>query len=296
MSQPTPLQTPESNIASGVFQALLSKCKNERVVGKKLCLLLDYDGTLTPIVQRPELAQLDAAGLSRLKRLSQHPQVHLALISGRSVEQLQGFLQSILPAPLLLCGLHGGQVWEADKGTWLQKPDDTLMQAKDVFQGIVLDTIAHPQGEILPLGVSIEEKGYSFAVHYRLADEETGKRIHGQIEALFAHSEAAQAHFRLQSGHQVIEIVPKTFNKGAGVQFCLNHWGVTSDNSLALFAGDDKTDEIGIQATLHAGGEGIAIGVLPSEMQQLSVQEQAQVLCLPTPEVLHYFMEALLED
>jgi trehalose 6-phosphate phosphatase len=283
----------QSNTQSNVALHLLNTCKQAVASGKTLVLLLDYDGTLTPIVQRPEDAQLSADGLTRLKRLSLHPQVRLALISGRSVEQLKHFTYSILPAPILMAGLHGGQLYDAEHEAWLSQPSEALEQAKVLFQQIVLQAISDKGN--LPEGVAIEEKGFSFAVHYRLAHTEVAERIPGQVQALFQQSESAQAQFRLQHGHCVIEIVPKTFNKGAGVQSCLAHWGLKPEASLVVFAGDDKTDEVGIRAAVEFGGLGVAVGVKPSAMAGLTLEQQDQVMPLQSPAEVQMFLEHLLE-
>ena len=282
----------QRNMPNNSLLQLLNLCKDALASNKALALLLDYDGTLTPIVQRPEAAQLSADGLTRLKQLAMHPRVKLALISGRSVEQLKGFMQSVLPAPLLMAGLHGGQLYDAEYDAWLSQPGEALQQAKAIFQAIVMQAI-NIEGA-LPEGVSVEEKGFSFAIHYRLTSTEVAERIPGQVEALFVQSESAQQYFRLQHGHCVVEIVPKAFNKGAGVASCLARWGLPPKDVFAVFAGDDKTDEVGMVATLNYGGVGVAVGVSPVSMQALSLEQQKALAVLNSPAEMQEFLEQLL--
>jgi trehalose 6-phosphate phosphatase len=265
--------------------------------GKTLALLLDYDGTLTPIVSRPEDAQLNTEGLNTLKRLAQSPFVRLALISGRSVEQLQGFVGSILPAPLFLAGLHGGQVWNTETQRWSQRPDENLVSLKNTFlkqvEAGIVDTF-----QSLPEGVRFEEKGFSFALHYRLAEGSVGQAVHEIFESLYRQTPEIQQAFRLQAGHCVIEIVPQAFNKGAGVRFCLTQWQKANPqlNLVPLFAGDDKTDEIGLKAVLDLGGIGIAVTVPPEQMLGLSEGEQNQLISFEDPHEMQVFLRLLAES
>jgi trehalose 6-phosphate phosphatase len=282
-----------NNMQTNPSTLLLESCQQAVASGKTLVLMLDYDGTLTPIVQRPEDAQLGADGLTRLKRLSLHPNMRLALISGRSVEQLKGFTNTVLPAPILMAGLHGGQLYDAEQDTWLQQPGEVLKQAKALFQQIVVQAIS--EATTLPEGVSIEEKGFSFAVHYRLASTEVAERIPGQVEALFHQSEPTQEHFRLQHGHCVIEIVPQHFNKGAGVKACLEYWELTPETSFVLFAGDDKTDEVGMLAAIEAGGSAIAVGLNTETMQGLNSEQKGKVVKFSSPDDVQSFLSQLLD-
>ncbi len=264
--------------------------------GHHLAVMLDYDGTLTPIVSRPEEAQLDTEGLQTLVDLATHPQIRLALISGRSVEQLQGFIHSILPQPILLAGLHGGQVWDALNNQCLAEPDENLVNLKAQFLQDVYNHILTKYGE-LPQGITFEEKGYSFALHYRLADETTGLDVHQIFQNAFDLDAIVHNAFRIQAGHSVIEIVPKPFNKGEGVRFCVDYWQKQDPKArlFPVFAGDDKTDEVGLKATLALGGAGIAVGVDPQEMLALKHEEQEALWVLKDPAGMQSVLKALVQ-
>ncbi len=264
--------------------------------GHHLAIMLDYDGTLTPIVARPEEAQLDAEGLQTLVDLATHPQIRLALISGRSVEQLQGFIDSILPQPILLAGLHGGQVWDAQNNQCLAEPNENLVNLKAQFLQDVYNHILTKYGE-LPQGITFEEKGYSFALHYRLAEDAVGQDVHQVFQNAFNLDATVRNAFRIQAGHSVIEIVPKPFNKGEGVHFCMDYWQRQDPQArfFPLFAGDDKTDEVGLKAVLALGGAGIAVNVDPQEMLALSQQEQEALWVLKDPAEMQAVLKALLQ-
>lgn len=279
------------------LEALVSRLLDEVRKGRTLALLLDYDGTLTPIVSRPEEAQLNREGLETLKRLADWPFLRLALISGRSVEQLQGFIALILPAPLLLAGLHGGQVLNANSQTWLQRPDEGLVSLKNTFLQQVKTAIIKAF-QVMPEGVRLEEKGYSFALHYRLAEASIGQAVHQLFESCYHASDAISQAFRLQAGHCVIEIVPQAFNKGAGVRFCLSQWQAVNPylDILPVFAGDDKTDEMALKVVLDLGGVGIAVTVPPQQMQGLNEAEQNQLISFEDPYEMQAFLRLLVES
>ena len=264
--------------------------------GHHLGIMLDYDGTLTPIVARPEDAQLNAEGLQTLMDLATHSQIHLALISGRSVEQLQGFIKSILPQPILLAGLHGGQVWDALNNQCLAEPDENLVNLKTQFLQDVYNQILRKYGE-LPQGITFEEKGFSFALHYRLADKAIGLDVHQFFQEAFDVDATVHNAFRIQTGHSVIEIVPKPFNKGAGVRFCFDYWQKNDPKAslFPVFAGDDKTDEVGLKAVLELGGAGIAVNVNPQHMNALSSQEQDALWVLKDPAEMQSVLKALVQ-
>ncbi len=263
--------------------------------GQHLALMLDYDGTLTPIVSRPQDAQLNEEGLKTLVALAQHPQIQLAIISGRSVEQLKHFMQDILPQTLLLAGLHGGQVWDAFHNLPLAEPDEALVQLKTQFLQMISNQLLATYGEI-PQGVSFEEKGYTFALHFRLAEATLAREVHALFQKMFDEMPAIHNAFRVQTGHCVIEIVPKPFNKGAGVQFCVDYWKAQHPQTsfFPLFAGDDKTDELGLKAVLTLEGAGIAVSVDPQHMQALTPHERDALWVLKDPAELHVVLKALV--
>ncbi|XVJ51378.1 MAG: trehalose-phosphatase [Vampirovibrio sp.] len=281
---------------SKTIEALSTKLIQQVDAGKTLALMLDYDGTLTPIVSRPQDAQLDEAGLRCLQRLIKHPQIRVALISGRSVEQLQHFIQSISPLPMLLAGLHGGQVYNAQTQAFLQAPSPSLMALKDSFLEqlqAALSTEAHS----LPEGLLIEEKGYSFALHYRLASAPIGQEAVAVFKDIFESDLLLKEAFRLQAGHAVIEVVPKAFNKGGGVRFCMNYWQQASPDLafVPLFAGDDQTDEVGLKAVLDLNGVGVAVQVAPDQMTQLTPEEQSTLYALESPSEVQAVLQGLCE-
>ncbi len=234
-----------------------------------LWLVLDYDGTLTPIVARPEDAVLDVAMAEKLAQLSAHPHIKWALLSGRNIEQLTGFMEPHGLTPDVLCGLHGGemQVWDAATGKykWVQQPSESYPVLSDAFRKHVTEALGkvYPKEQWLGLGLAIEEKHHCFALHYRQADDAVAEQAEAIFREHYQQSSEIQAQFRLQAGKKVIEIVPTAFNKGAGINSVIAHWQQSKSPNVApsmLFVGDDKTDDAGFQAVQALGGAGIHVG------------------------------------
>ncbi len=212
--------------------------------GTPTLIALDYDGTLTDIVERPELAKISDSGRERLFTLSQHSDVALSVISGRSVDTLRGFLKGpeggVEGQSIILCGLHGGEIWDASKNEWLRRPDPALRTDVGIFRQRLEDRL-RAEG-LSDSGLLVEDKGYSVALHYRQAPEleSEASRImwelydQGDFEYKFA----------MRDGKNVIEMLPQEFSKGSALELLANRMKKETAQPIQIVAaGDDLTDE-----------------------------------------------------
>jgi trehalose-phosphatase len=225
-------------------------------------IILDYDGTLTPIVQQPEDAVLSPEHAEILKRLNSLPCLSWALLSGRSVEQLQGFVSPHDIDVPYLAGLHGGELWQANADNnnhWLEQPGDHYKGLSNTFQQQVEDAVdaLYPKSTWDSIGIAIEEKAHCFALHYRRAKDDIAQTAEEAFKNLYRSQQAIKEQFRLQPGKKVIEIVPSTFNKGAGIHNIMA--AVNMPSAIPIFIGDDLTDEIGFEAVNKLGGFSILV-------------------------------------
>ncbi len=251
-----------------------------------LWLVLDYDGTLTPIVARPEDAMLDDTMAATLANLSAHEHIRWALLSGRNIAQLQGFMAPHALTPDVLCGLHGGemQVWQANSKayTWAEKPSDSYPVLSNAFMAHVTQALgkAYPPEQWLGLGLAIEEKHHCFALHYRQAADDVAQQAEAIFRQHYQESPEIQAQFRLQAGKKVIEIVPTAFNKGAGIEKITSYWQpfvAGNAQPTLLFVGDDKTDDAGFTTVARMGGAGIHVGGQATTGAQYGLADVAAV-------------------
>lgn len=193
-----------------------------------LVLLLDYDGTLVPITDVPELARPDERVLSLLEALSARPRTRVHVVSGRSRETLDAWLGH------LRVGLHAehGAFSRSPDGTWTEPPpfDDTWRpRAIEIFNDFA---------ERTP-GSLVEEKRASLAFHYRMADREYGPRQANDLKVHLA-ATFTNAPVELLSGDHVVELRPHGANKGQVVARLAPE--LPAHALIAAF-GDDRTDE-----------------------------------------------------
>lgn len=185
-------------------------------------LAFDFDGTLAPIVARPDDARVPLAISQRLAQLAERRPV--AIITGRSIEDVQPRLGF---RPHHLVGNHGAQ-------TQPLTPD--VAQAWSTTMLDPLRTTLAQQAAVLhAAGVQVEDKGLSLALHYRLApDRAQALALIDQLLQPLADG------LRRFGGKCVENIIPAAApDKGDAVVALLRSTGATS----LLFVGDDLNDE-----------------------------------------------------
>jgi len=202
--------------------------KSHLFSGKKIAFFLDYDGTLTPIVSRPELAVISSQMQDIVKRLSQR--YTTAIVSGRMREDVEKLVG--IPG-LIYAGSHGFDI----KG-----PQVSMVQpqAKETIP-LVSKIIERLKKELSSLkGVIVEEKKFSVAVHYRLADQREVPGIKTLVQELIQENKS----LRFMKGKKVFEILPAIdWNKGKAVKWVMNTLGIDWEDFSVVYIGDDTTDE-----------------------------------------------------
>lgn len=199
-------------------------------------LLLDFDGTLVPLAERPEGVVVTRDLITRLNQLSDLFEGRLALVSGRAIEVLDDFGF----AGLSIAGSHGAE-WRLPDGSrdGLDRPD-ALDEAKAAF-------IAFAEGKD---GVLFEDKPLGAALHFRLAPSFADASID------LAREMAGGLH--LQHGHDMIEVRVGGVNKGTAISELMSH--APFAGFRPVFLGDDVTDEDGFARVGDHGGHGVLVG------------------------------------
>ena len=200
-------------------------------------VFLDYDGTLTPIVSRPELATLSESMRDVLRRLS--ARFPVAIVSGRDIGVV-GELVGI-----------DGFVYVGSHGLDIQGPPGSGLR-KEIGREAVPDLNAAEaalrRGVSTVQGAVVERKRFSLSTHVRLVA--SGDRP--SVEALVAKQAKARSLLRLEGGKMLFELRPDVvWDKGAAVLWLLDAAGL--DAGSALFIGDDLTDETVFQAMAGRG-------------------------------------------
>ncbi len=227
--------------------AVWPSVSNQLQNAEQVLLLFDYDGTLTPIASRPELAQLSSQTEELLSALSRRSKYILGIISGRSLADVRARvgIQEIVYA-----GNHGLEI--QGRGLDFVHPEaEGLKEDMDrIFQRLEKALAACP-------GVVLEHKGYSLSLHYRLTPPEGVKEVEAAYNAAvkpFVDS----GQVRLTSGKKVLEVRPNLpWDKGKAITKIQAEY---PQASLTVFFGDDRTDEDGFAAVEAGGGISVFVG------------------------------------
>jgi alpha,alpha-trehalase len=240
----------ESSVSPSNLKDLPSALENiqkiqERLKGSRLALFLDYDGTLTPIVRRPEMAVLSEDMRNTVERLTR--QCFVAVISGRDLADVKKLVGI---SSLHYAGSHGFDI-SGPEGKHLENQMGTdflpdLEKAEKKIQ---------PRIDGIP-GAHIERKKFSRAVHYREVDEENV----GKVEEAVDEAVEIFPSLRKSYGKKVFEIQPKiNWDKGKALLWILQALHLDKPDVLPLYIGDDVTDEDAF-CVLAEKGIGIVVG------------------------------------
>lgn len=191
----------------------------DAVLARRPLLAFDFDGTLAPIVPRPDDARAPGSVVRSLRLLRQRWPV--AVVSGRSVDDLRPRLGS---AATYLVGCHGSQGVPGAQQDW----SCALDGARSHLAGAFADRLQ-------AVGVSLEDKGASLALHYRLADDQAAAWAAVQAAVCDLGPEV-----RCFGGKLVVNVVPaQAPDKFEAVSRLVAHTG----SDCAVFLGDDVNDE-----------------------------------------------------
>ncbi|MEM8948001.1 MAG: trehalose-phosphatase [Pseudomonadota bacterium] len=206
-------------------------------------LFLDVDGTLVAIEQEPEAVKVSDELRNLLERLKTASDGALALVSGRSIEQLDRLFK---PLSFSASGLHGLEKRLLPGGIERAAPIGTSMEtARHELERFVQ---SHP-------GTFVEDKGLTLALHYRMAAR------HRETAAATVRKlvEADPEGFVLLEGKMVFELKPPGFDKGRAIVDFMQE--PPFQGRRPIFAGDDVTDEAGFARINQLGGIAIKVGV-----------------------------------
>jgi trehalose-phosphatase len=203
-----------------------------RVRGRPLALLLDFDGTLTPIVPSPDRARLSARVRKMLSALAGRPDTVVAVISGRSLEDIRHRVG--LPE-LIYAGNHGLEIAWRDSLWTLPEAEAARADIAEVCRRlrVRLRRVA---------GVVVEDKGLTASIHFRQTPPPGLEKV--RVAVLEEAERAPQVIVR--RGKRVWELWPNVaWNKGAAAQTILGRaFGPEWASRVAVvYLGDDQTDE-----------------------------------------------------
>lgn len=219
----------------------------DKLKGRRPVIFLDYDGTLTPIVKRPEDAVLSDEMRKTLEELAEEFKV--AVVTGRDKEDVESLVGI---EKLIYAGSHGYII---------TGPDEMLMEHPDSKKIIPkLDQIEKEVVQALKdttEGTQVDRKRYAIGIHYRNARKEDRDVVFRVVDDMLRKHPG----HKKGEGKMIVEIKPDTdWHKGKAVEWILEALDLAdNEDVMPLYIGDDITDEDAFE-TLIDKGIGILVG------------------------------------
>lgn len=202
-------------------------------------LFLDFDGTLVELAETPDAIRVSPALAPLLARLGERLGGRLALVSGRSIADLE---RHLLCTGLAVSGSHGLELRLRDGSHVPLAVRYDLSEARERLRSLAGETP----------GLLVEDKPFGVALHYRKAPQEE-QRVTSLMSEL-----AERTGLTVQQGKMVAELRPPGADKGDAVRAFMLEPDFAG--ARPLFVGDDLTDEDAFRAAEELGGGGILVG------------------------------------
>ena len=202
-------------------------------------ILLDYDGTLTPIAPNPSRARIDPERKRFLEELSKKHK--LAIVTGRSMDSFREVFGEI-PPTIYVATSHGARIYRGEE------------LIGDFSEGNVPDLEELERGLRGLKGTFLERKDGCFALHYREyeGDEEEVKKV-------FYDFVSRHPPRKIIEGKRILEAIYGDFDKGRAVERILEVVGREPKEGL-LYIGDDTTDLYALRKVRELGGRAVFVG------------------------------------
>lgn len=241
---------------------------------------LDFDGTLSPIVERPEDAQAAPGALEVLERLASSVGT-LAIITGRPVRDIVRFAgldDSIALAGLEVFGQYGVEHWAGGRVD-VPDPQPGVAVARDRLREILVDA---------PDGIFVEDKRHALVVHTRRTPDPAGTlaRLTPTLEAV-----ADDTGLEAARGRYVLELRPRGAHKGGALRRLVRARAA----GAVLFAGDDLGDVPAFDAVAELRREGVPGVAVCSGSDEVPELRARADLVVEGPHGVVAFLEALAD-
>lgn len=217
----------------------------EELKDRYLFIFLDFDGTITPIVDTPEKAILPEATKRLLDDISRNPRLKLAFISGRTLKDIK---ERVGLKNAIYSGNHGLEL----EGPKIKHEPIVSLRYKDILERIKDDLTQ----KLSPIkGALVEDKGLSLSIHYRLVAKEKVPFVKTAFhEAIILY--LVRGKIKIKFGKKVLEVrPPDESDKGKMVLWLLTRqiFAANNESVYPVYIGDDVTDEDAFKALKDKG-------------------------------------------
>jgi trehalose 6-phosphate phosphatase len=246
----------------------------ERISKQKLLIALDRDGTLVPYAPTPQEAVMSAAVKSLLSDLAACPDVDLAIVSARSVEQLQ---EDIEHPKIILAGNYGLDILFGSAGRLVQPSAQKALPEINQLRTALTKLNADIPASFL------EDQLYCLHLHYRNVSEEFLPYLHAEISKLEQHLSQVRLNY-LPTSYEFFPRLP--WDKGNALDTIQKHLGLSDGQFFPIVLGDSEGDEPGLAWANARNGLSMRVATKP-------VQTAAQKTVVD-PEAAAEFLNELL--
>ncbi|KAK9069442.1 hypothetical protein SSX86_011346 [Deinandra increscens subsp. villosa] len=243
--------------------------------GKQIVMFLDYDGTLSPIVDDPDRAYMSDAMRATVRKLAEC--FPTAIVSGRCRDKVYNFVKL---AELYYAGSHGMDIRGPSKGSKYKKcPPSVLCQPASEYLPMIDEVygLLMEKTKSTP-GAKVENNKFCLSVHFRCVDEKKWSELAAQVRSVLKD----YPKLRLSQGRKVLEIRPTIkWDKGKALEFLLESLGYANCTDVfPIYIGDDRTDEDAFKVLRERGqGFGVLVSKIPKETSaSYSLQEPSEVM------------------
>ncbi|WP_298333202.1 trehalose-phosphatase [uncultured Erythrobacter sp.] len=225
------------------------------LTGEGIALFLDFDGTLVELAPRPNAISPIMKFASRCANLADRLEGRCALVSGRSIDDIE---RHVGPLNMAIAGSHGSDIRSANGASLGDGACPLPAEIETALRNFAAER-----------DVDYEHKPHGGALHYRRNPSQ------GASAEAFARNLAQKHGWKAQSGKCVIEIVAGKSDKGSAV-----HTFMASSvfkGARPFFIGDDLTDEAGFAACRELGGAGVLVGTREETVAQYRLPDVSSV-------------------
>nr|GME19009.1 probable trehalose-phosphate phosphatase J [Ipomoea batatas] len=243
--------------------------------GKQIVMFLDYDGTLSPIVEDPDKAFMTKEMREAVRDVAKH--FPTAIVTGRCRSKVYKFVKL---SELYYAGSHGMDIKGPVKGHNYEKGNTCLLcQPATEFLPMIDEVYKALLGKTKSIpGAKVENNKFCLSVHYRCVEEKNWNELGEQVKSVLK----GYPELRLCQGRKVLEVRPIIkWDKGKALEFLLESLGyANSDDVLPVYIGDDRTDEDAFKVLRQRRqGFGILVSKIPKETSaSYSLQEPSEVM------------------
>ncbi|KAJ9146416.1 hypothetical protein P3X46_028685 [Hevea brasiliensis] len=242
--------------------------------GKQIAMFLDYDGTLSPIVEDPDRAFMTNEMREAVRDVARC--FPTAIVTGRCRDKIYSFVKL---AGLYYAGSHGmdikgpskSQKYKKDHQALLFQPASKFLPMIDEVYKVLIEKTKSI------CGAKVENNKFCVSVHFRCVEEKMWAALVELVRSVLND----YPKLRLTQGRKVLEIRPTIkWDKGKALEFLLESLGYANSNDvLPIYIGDDRTDEDAFTVLRNRGqGLGILVSKVPKETNaSYSLQEPAEV-------------------